>query len=311
MRKRSFPGSKRFLSCILFSAILLISAQSPALAQEAWTPVANGFPQTGFEASGYETNTNHLDMWAYLEALSGASTDMRLGSYGKSREGRDLPFAVFSRPLVSEPWEAWALGRPIVLLAANVHGGEKTFREGLLILMRDFATPGTAANDLLDRVTVLVAPQLNPDGYEASGRSTRGNAWGIDLNRDYVKLEQPTLANYVTNLMGAWRPHMFVDSHNGGSRPYNLCYQCNSHFDPAQEITLLCDQEIFPAIDAKLATEGKRRVVEGRGLPGPHRTELRWLHQLRRHSFRGAWARSRGGCPGRLPGEPGRSGVRR
>jgi hypothetical protein len=202
--------------------------------------VADGFPQTAFEASGFETNTDHLDMWAYLEALSGASTDMRLGTYGKSRQGRELPFAVFSRPLVSEPWEAWALGRPIVLLAANVHGGEKTFREGLLILMRDFATPGTAANDLLDRVTVIVAPQLNPDGYEATERGSRGNAWGIDLNRDYVKLEQPTLANYVTNLMGAWRPHMFVDSHNGGSRPF------------------LCDEEIFPAIDAKLEAEGQR-----------------------------------------------------
>jgi hypothetical protein len=51
---------------------------------------------------------------------------------------------------------------------------------------------------------------------------------------------------------------MFVDAHNGGSQPYNLCYQCSSHYDPAQEITLLCDQEIFPAIDAKLEAEGKR-----------------------------------------------------
>jgi hypothetical protein len=73
-----------------------------------------------------------------------------------------------------------------------------------------------------------------------------------------VKLEQPALAQYVGNLLGAWRPHVFVDAHNGGSRPYNLCYQCSSHFDPAQEITLLCDQEIFPGIDAKLATEGFR-----------------------------------------------------
>jgi hypothetical protein len=197
-------------------------------------------------------------MWEYLEALRSLSTDMRLGSYGTSWEGRDLPYAVFSRPLVSEPWEAWALGRPIVLLSANVHGGERTIREGLLILMRDLAMPGTAANSLLDQVTVVVAPQLNPDGFEASERGTRGNAWGIDLNRDYVKLEQPALAAYVTDLLGAWRPHVFVDAHNGGSRPYNLCYQCSSHYDPAQDITLLCDREIFPAIDAKLATEGFR-----------------------------------------------------
>ena len=250
------PMSKT--SSMLLGGLLLLCAVLPARAQQAWTPPAEGFPRTPAELSSFEAQTGHVAMWEYLDALRGASTEMRLGTYGKTWEGRDLPYAVFSRPLVSEPWEAWALGRPVVLLAANVHGGERTFREGLLILMRDFATPGTYANGLLDKVTVVVAPQVNPDGYEASERGTRGNAWGIDLNRDYVKLEQPALANYVTNLMGAWRPHMFVDAHNGGSQPYNLCYQCPSHVDPAQELTLVCDQEIFPAINAKLESEGLR-----------------------------------------------------
>ena len=258
MSKHLLTGLTHGLRFVLLITLVAGVARAPVSAQQAWTAVADGFPRTAFEDSGYETPTRHLEMWDYLEALRSASTEMRLGSYGKTWEGRDLPYAVFSRPLVSEPWEAWALGRPIVLLSTNVHGGERTFREGLLILMRDFATPGTRANALLDQVTVVVAPQLNPDGFEASERGTRGNAWGIDLNRDYVKLEQPALAHYVTDLMGAWRPHMFVDAHNGGSRPYNLCYQCPSHYESAQELTLICDQEIFPAIDATLAAEGLR-----------------------------------------------------
>jgi dipeptidyl-peptidase-4 len=248
----------RTVGSFLFALSLSAVAVTPTLGQQAWTDAAPGFPQTNAEITGFEDTTNHLEMWDFLTDLRGVSTDMRLGSYGKTWEGRDLPYAVFSRPLVAEPWEAWALGRPIVLLAANVHGGERTFREGLLILMRDLATPGTTANNLLDEVTVVVAPQINPDGFEATERGSRGNAWGIDMNRDYVKLEQPALANYVTNLMGAWRPHMFVDSHNGGSRPYNLCYQCPSHVDPAQALTLVCDQGVFPAIDAKLGSEGLR-----------------------------------------------------
>jgi hypothetical protein len=197
-------------------------------------------------------------MWDYLEQLRGLSVDMRLGSYGETREGRQLPYAVFSRPQVTEPWEAMALGKPIVLLAANVHGGERTFREGLMILLRDFATPGTEANGLLDNITVLVAPQINPDGFEASQNGQRGNSWGIDLNRDYVKLEHPSIQSYVKNLIGAWRPHLFIDGHNGGSRPYNLNYQCTSHYDSAIELTLICDDEIFPAIDAKLESEGMK-----------------------------------------------------
>lgn len=258
MLKQCPTFSNPWLKGALLGGLLMALTGSPGVAQQAWTAPAEGFPQTAAELADFEVTTGHQEMWDYLKALRGATTDMRLGTYGKTWEGRDIPFAIFSRPLVAEPWEAWALGRPIVLLAANVHGGERTFREGLLILMRDLATPGTPANDLLDELVVLVVPQINPDGYEASDRGTRGNAWGIDMNRDYVKLEQPALRAYVSNLMTVWRPHLFVDNHNGGSRPYNLAYQCPSHFDPAQELTLVCDQEIFPAINGKLATEGFR-----------------------------------------------------
>ncbi|HSH45094.1 MAG TPA: M14 family metallopeptidase [Longimicrobiales bacterium] len=231
------------------------SACGSATAQVG-TPVPEGGPLTAAEESMYARHTSHAEMWDFLEALSATSTEMRLGSYGETRQGRSLPYAVFGRPLVAEPWEAWTLDRPVIVLAANVHGGERTFREGLLTLTRELATPGTAANALLDELVVVVAPQINPDGFEATPRGTRGNAWGIDLNRDYVKLEHPSIINYVRNVIGAWRPHLFVDGHNGGSRPYNLAYQCPSHADPAQEITLLCDQEIFPAIDTKLEAEG-------------------------------------------------------
>ena len=134
-----------------------------------------------------------------------------------------------------------------------------------MILMRDLATPGTDANALLDQVTILVAPQLNPDGFEASERGQRGNAWGIDLNRDYVKLEHPSIADFVGNIISEWRPHVVIDAHNGGSRPYNLVYQCPSHYDTMRELTLLCDDEIFPEINEALAEEGYRSWYYQRG----------------------------------------------
>ncbi len=247
-------------------ALMVLALPSGSLdGQVQWGPVQAGHPRTAAELNGFTAHTRHQEMWDYLEQLRGVSMDMRLGTYGETREGRRLPYAIFSRPLISEPWEAMALDRPIVLLAANVHGGERTFREGLLVLMRDLATRGTAANDLLDRITILVAPQINPDGFEATLNGQRGNSWGIDLNRDYVKLEHPTIQSYVQNLIGAWRPHLFVDGHNGGARPYNLNYQCTSHYDAAIELTDICDDEIFPAIDAMLGTEGLRSWYYQRG----------------------------------------------
>jgi dipeptidyl-peptidase-4 len=240
------------------ACLLLLTSAAPARSQVRWEPVTEGFPRTAAESNGFTAHTRHLEMWDYLRQLRGATTEMRLGSYGQTREGRELPYAIFSRPLVTEPWEAWELGRPIIVLAANVHGGERTFREGLLVLMRDLATPGTDANALLDEVTILVAPQINPDGFEASERGQRGNSWGIDLNRDYVKLEHPSIADFVGNFISKWRPHLVIDGHNGGSRPYNLNYQCPSHYDAMRELTLICDNEIFPEIDAALAEEGYR-----------------------------------------------------
>lgn len=225
----------------------LLLAPAGAAAQEL---------RTHAEASGFTQYTPYDSMMIYLQRLQGRSSEMRLGLYGRSRLGRDLPFAVFSRPAVSEPHEAWALGRPVIVLNANVHGGERTHRESLLILMRELATPGTEANAYLDHVVIVVAPQLNPDGFEATPRGIRGNSWGIDLNRDWIKREQPSLASYALNVINRWMPHVFVDGHNGGAWPYNLTYQCPSHAEPDQRITELCDREIFPAIDRRLQAVG-------------------------------------------------------
>lgn len=244
---------------------LSLTLPGGAHAQQAWASPAEGFPRTAAEESGFQDYTPHLAMWDYLEGLRANSTEMRVGVYGETREGRRLPYAVFSRPMVAEPWEAWTLERPVLVLAANVHGNERTFREGLLVLMRDLATPGTRPNDLLDEVVVVVVPQINPDGFEHEGGSWRGNAWGIDLNRDYVKLEHPSIADYIGNVIGAWRPHLFIDGHNGGAYPYNLAYQCTSAHDPDPALTVVCDEGIFPAIDARLEGAGFRSFYYARG----------------------------------------------
>lgn len=247
---------------ILLLVVAAAVSTSTSAAQELRTPS---------EQSGFEQYTSYNDMMTYLQAVQGTSTEMKLGIYGTSWEGRALPYAVFSRPAVSQPWEAAALGRPVIVLNANVHGGERTLRESLLILIRELARSGSETNALLDHLVIVVAPQINPDGFEATERGTRGNAWGIDMNRDWVKLEQPALTNYSRNVIQTWNPHLFVDGHNGGSFPYNLNYQCPSHAEPDQRITLLCDEEIFPAIDARLEAEGYKSWFYQRG------TETAWF----------------------------------
>jgi dipeptidyl-peptidase 4 len=251
------------------AALLLTVTLAAPQARLAAQPIQE--LRTPAEASGFQRYTSHQEMWDYLLALRARSTDMRLGTYGETREGRQLAYAILSRPLISEPSEAALLGKPVVVLAANVHGGERTFRESLLILLRDIATPGTAENRLLDDMVIVVTPQINPDGFEATPRGQRGNAWGIDLNRDYIKLGHPETANYVGNIINHWRPHLYVDGHNGGVFPYNVTYQCPSHASPDQRLTALCDDRIFPAIDRALQAQNFKSWYYNVGTPNEER----------------------------------------
>lgn len=246
----------------LLVALILLLPAGPLAAQEEL--------RTGAEESGFERHTSYEEMMSFLRAARASSTDMRLAFFGETHQGRALPYAIFSRPAVTQPWEAMASGKPIVVLAANVHGNERTLRESLLALVRELAAAGTAANALLDDLVILVAPSLNPDGFEATDRGIRGNSWGLDMNRDYMKLEQPAIASFVGKVVQRWHPHLLIDGHNGGSYPYNLNYQCTSNAGADPALTRICDQEIFPAIDAAMEAHGYRSFYYASG------TETRW-----------------------------------
>ncbi len=213
---------------------------------------------TASEKSGFQRYTSHVELIDFLKKIQAASTEMKLGFYGKTIEGRKIPYAVFSRPSITQPWEAMVSGKTIAMLVANVHGGERTLRESNLMLIRELATPGTEANRLLDDLVIIMVPTINPDGFENKPRPTRGNSQGVDMNRDYMKLEQPALVQYVQNIMLKWHPHIFVDGHNGGSYPYNVSYQAPSHAAPDQRLTELSDRELFPFIDKKMEESGYR-----------------------------------------------------
>jgi len=237
---------RRTLARSLALAVMLGALAAPLTAQ---------MPRTSFETNGGTEYTPHLEMWEYLKDISEQTQVMYLSSYGQTFEGRELPYMVFSKPRVSTPQEAWALGKPILFFNANVHGGERTLRESLLILARELATEGTEPNQLLEEVVLVMAPQINPDGFEAEPRATRGNSWGIDMNRDWVKREQASLRAYG-ELGNEWTPHLLVDGHNGGAFPYHITYQCTSHPGAKVELTDWCDFGIFPAIDERVEAAG-------------------------------------------------------
>jgi len=60
----------------------------------------------------------------------------------------------------------------------------------------------------------------------------------------------------VANVVNTWHPHVLVDGHNGGSYPYNICYQCPTHASADPAIVRLCDRGIFPYINSRMEENG-------------------------------------------------------
>jgi hypothetical protein len=75
-----------------------------------------------------------------------------------------------------------------VLLWSQMHGDEPSATPALLDVADTLLSGGEGASLVLDRLTLLMVPMLNPDG---AARYTRRNAQAIDVNRDALALATP------------------------------------------------------------------------------------------------------------------------
>lgn len=110
-----------------------------------------------------------------LVALAGP--DARVVQVGTSRQGRALLALVVGRG-------------PVRLRVVGAHHGDEPVSADLAFALADALVSGDADDpELLDRLTVWVVPQANPDGLATSSRF---NAADVDLNRNYDHAWSPT-----------------------------------------------------------------------------------------------------------------------
>ena len=207
----------------------------------ATTPAPRGTsgarPGTRAERTGFAETSTHGDVITFLDSLSLVGATFHRGLLARSTLGKDVPFVVASRPLARGAAEARALGRPIVFVQGNIHGGEIEGKEALLALLRDLLADPKP--NVLDSIVLVAVPIYNPDGNdrlgpqeknrgEQNGPATvgeRANGQGLDLNRDYVKAEAPETRGAL-RFFEEWAPDLFVDLHttNGSYHGYALTY---------------------------------------------------------------------------------------
>ena len=192
---------------------------------------------TTAERTEYRETSSYADVVGFLDSLERRTGDLRRWSLARSPEGREIPVVLAARPMVDGPVAAHRSGKPLLYLQANIHAGEVEGKEAALALLRELTTG--SLHSLLDSVTVLFVPIYNADGNEhfAPGSRNRpgqngpavvgerANGQGLDLNRDYVKLEAPETRASL-DLISAWDPDFFIDLHttNGSYHGYLLTF---------------------------------------------------------------------------------------
>ncbi len=212
-------------------------------------------PTTGFEQSDGEDHTTHEQELSFLEAVAAGSPRMAYDPVGESVQGRPLHLVRLGYPAAPTAEEA-STGRSVLVIGAQ-HGNEPAGREAALKLLRDFAfTDDPDLIDQLSETTLLFLPTSNPDGRVAD---TRGNAGGVDLNRDHLLLATPE-GRVMAGIFRDFRPEIVIDAHEGPSTPNNpdqtprleLSWARNLNVDTAlRELSQsLVEDHVFPAIEA-------------------------------------------------------------
>jgi hypothetical protein len=150
-----------------------------------------------------------------------------------------------------------AASTPAILwVAGNVHGGEKSGTDASLRVLYELADrDDCAARRVLDNAIVVILPTQNPDGREAS---TRRNAYGFDMNRDWFARTQPETDGKLAVLQD-YPPVLFIDSHEMGGTSYFF----PPNADPIyHEITDASVRWINDLYGASMAAEFTRQGID-------------------------------------------------
>ncbi len=249
-------------------------------------------PLTIAEASGYTRSSRLDDVVHFLDQLEGLPNSEVLTRrvIGRTTEGRDLVAVTAALPGKTEV-------RHSVIVNATIHGGEIEGKAAVQILLREFALG--RHHDLLEGLSITFIPVYNADGNDrisrrnrvsqngpVGGVGQRPNAMGLDLNRDFVKVEAPE-TRALMKLCRELEPIAFMDLHttNGSPHGYDLTYAPSLSPNAHPGLDDYVREQLFPSVRAQLeARDGVRTFDYGilryppreRGSRGKRGTPIAW-----------------------------------
>ena len=209
------------LGAILMTAQMSAAPLPPAPAwhgaSESLIAAADNPWITPTERNGFVETPNYEATRAWLERLDAASPLIRMETFGRTPQGRDM-LVVYA----SADGAQFDPKKPVLLIQAGIHPGEIDGKEAGMMLLRDICFG--AKRSLLDHVNLVFIPIFNIDGHERSGPFNRPNQRGpanmgwrntaqnLNLNRDYVKMDAPEMRALIA-LIHRVHPDLYLDIH--------------------------------------------------------------------------------------------------
>ena len=191
---------------------------------------------TTFEKSNYLETDDYEGTIAYAKQLAKQFKEVHCQSIGQTVTGRDVPLLIIDKDGYTKPKKIRKSGRCVVLVQSCIHPGEPNGKDAMFLLIRNMLR-GRENGDLLNDFSFLFIPVLSPDGLvnfspfnriNQNGPKQMGwrvNAQGLNLNRDFTKLDTPELRGFAA-LFNQWQPDLFFDTHatDGADYQYVTTY---------------------------------------------------------------------------------------
>lgn len=236
------------------------NAQAAAPAQSTSGPIP--VEPTPAEQSGFTATATGLEVETFLRRLASRWEGSDLTTIGRTVEGRPI------WGLVVNPRAPGDTKPVTVLMLGGIHSGECDGKEALLALARDMSL---ATQDLWwQNLRLIFVPNFNADGNErrgqlhrpgqvgpTAGMGIRENAQGLDLNRDFIKLESPEVRSLVAAL-NEYDVDVLIDTHttNGSQHRYQLTYDIPHNPVTPQSVNDWLREQLLPAVTERMRQRG-------------------------------------------------------
>src|SRR5579859_2343649 len=248
---------------------LLWAILSLAVGASAQTKPAASDWATPAEKADYRTTPNYEETIAYVRRVAAAAPkQVRIETFGKTPEGRDLIAVVVSRDGIFDPAAAHRGNHPVLYIQNGIHAGEIDGKDASLALLRDMVITKTQAK-LLDRAIVIIVPIYNIDGHERISPYNRINQNGpeemgwrtqsqnLNLNRDYLKADAPETRDFLAYFR-RWLPGFFIDDHvtDGADYQYDTTYAVDVGPDVFPATAAWVRDQLQPYIEKSVTASG-------------------------------------------------------